>query len=305
MNEYVIDIHHLTKKFDQRIVVDNLSLQVQRGAIFGFLGANGSGKTTTIRMLCGLLKPTSGSGHCLGYDILKQSAEIKQRMGYLPQQFSFYTGLTVQENLRFVADIYQVLDYQKRIEEMIQDLALTPYLHIKASSLSGGWKQRLALACCLLHKPQLLFLDEPTAGVDPKARKDFWDYLHTISLRDGITVLITTHYMDEAEKCNQLAYIYQGELLYSGNHKDLMTFSHVKTYLCEKGSVDQSLLFDQIKKQYPQILVSFVNNDLRISSKNSSMLEQCIYEQTSEQKSCVFKEVTPNFEEIFIELIPT
>jgi ABC-2 type transport system ATP-binding protein len=299
MSDLAIDVTNLTKEFDKKLAVDHISIQVEKGSIFGFLGSNGSGKTTTIRMICGLLSPTDGSGYCLGYDIRTQSDEIKKHTGYMPQKFSFYTGLTVYENLRFVADIFQVKNSKQAIEAMINDLELERYRKVQAGNLSGGWKQRLALACSLLHKPQMLFLDEPTAGVDPKARKEFWDYLHKISSRDGTTILVTTHYMDEAEKCTDLAYINIGKLLYAGRTKDLVPQSHVKTYVPEITREEQNSLMEQINGSYPNVLVSIVNNELRISSRNHESLQKLI----KEHAEVSFKEVTPSFEEVFIGLM--
>lgn len=301
MTDPVIDIHNISKNFGSKKVVDDISLKVPRGSLFGFLGANGSGKTTTIRMICGLLTPTSGNGMCLGYDILSQSLEIKTKIGYMSQKFSFYTGLTVYENLKFTADVYQIAKPKQVINQIIEDLELDPYRNMKASGLSGGWKQRLALACCLLHKPELLFLDEPTAGVDPKARKDFWDYLHKISVRDGTTILVTTHYMDEAEKCTELAYINLGKLLYSGTNKDLIPFSRVKAFKVEADRNAQVILMEIIKNHFPKVLASFVNNDLRISSKDHMQLQQLV----NQQNGYIYKEIQPNFEEVFIGLIPS
>lgn len=300
MTDYAINVKNLTKIFGNKVVVNNISLMVPRGSIFGFLGSNGSGKTTTIRMICGLLTPTSGNGTCLDYEILKESNKIKKKIGYMSQKFSFYTGLTVYENLRFVADIYQIANREQEIERIIADLNLEPYRYIKASGLSGGWKQSLALACCLLHRPELLFLDEPTAGVDPKARKDFWDYLHKISLRDGTTILVTTHYMDEAEKCTELAYINQGTLLYSGSTTEIIPFSKVKSYSVLTHRTAQYELVEHIKKTYPQILTSFINNELRVSSKDTDSLQTLI----NNHSEIEFHITTPSFEEVFIGLIP-
>ncbi|KTC91081.1 ABC transporter ATP-binding protein [Fluoribacter dumoffii] len=299
MNDFAIDVRNLTKKFDEKLAVDHINLQVRKGSIFGFLGSNGSGKTTTIRMICGLLTPTDGEGVCLGYDIRTQSDEIKKRTGYMPQKFSFYMGLTVQENLRFIADIFQIENSRQAIEDIINDLELEDYRKIQAGNLSGGWKQRLALACSLLHKPQLLFLDEPTAGVDPKARKEFWDYLHKISLRDGTTILVTTHYMDEAEKCTDLAYINLGNLLYTGRTRDLIPHSKVKTYIVQTERDEQSSLLEKIHETYPKLLASIVNNELRISSRNYQLLNRMI----EENNELSFKETTPSFEEVFIGLM--
>jgi ABC-2 type transport system ATP-binding protein len=299
MSDFAIDVKKLTKKFDDKVAVDHISLQVEKGSIFGFLGSNGSGKTTTIRMICGLLTPTDGEGNCLGYDIKTQSDEIKKHIGYMPQKFSFYTGLTAYENLRFTADIFQVKNPAQAIENIIKDLGLEDYQKIQAGNLSGGWKQRLALACSLLHKPQLLFLDEPTAGVDPKARKEFWDYLHKISSRDGTTILVTTHYMDEAEKCTDLAYINLGKLLYTGSTKDLIPQSKVKAYILEVDRKEQNSLMEKIHDAHPKLLASIVNNELRISSRDEQLLKKVIQENSDRSS----KEVTPSFEEVFIGLM--
>ena len=299
MNELAIDIKQITKVFDNKTVVDHVSLHVKRGTVFGFLGSNGSGKTTMIRMICGLLTPTSGTGSCLGYDIKTQCAEIKAKIGYMPQRFSLYTGLTVYENLQFFADIYQINEPRQAIESTLIDLELGPYTNIKAVNLSGDWKQRLALACCLLHQPELLFLDEPTAGVDPKARKDFWDYLHKISIRDGTTILVTTHYMDEAEKCTDLAYINLGKLLYAGTTRDLIPFSKVKTYVVEADRQHLNKFSGEISHSYPELLVSMVNNDLRISTNKLELL--ATFEKA--KKDYAIKEVAPSFEEVFIGLM--
>jgi ABC-2 type transport system ATP-binding protein len=299
MSDFAIDVTGLTKKFAENLAVDHISLKVEAGSIFGFLGSNGSGKTTTIRMICGLLTPTEGEGHCLGYDITTQSNKIKKNTGYMPQKFSYYTGLTTYENLRFVADIFQVKNSAQAISDMITDLGLENYRHVQAGNLSGGWKQRLALACSLLHKPQLLFLDEPTAGVDPQARKDFWDYLHKISARDRTTILVTTHYMDEAEKCSNLAYINLGKLLYIGTTKDLIPQSQVKTYIIDVDKKEQIPLIEKINLSYPELLASIINNELHISSRNQQALNKLI----QEYNNLSFKKITPSFEEVFIGLM--
>ena len=299
MSEFAIDIQGLTKVFDKKTVVDNLTLQVRRGAIFGFLGANGSGKTTMIRMISGLLTPTSGKGLCLGYDINTQQTEIKKKIGYMPQKFSLYTGLTVHQNLQFIADIYQIEQPKLAIEEVLQELQLEPYKNTAAGNLSGGWKQSLTLACCILHKPELLFLDEPTAGVDPKARKDFWNYLHKLSSSKETTVLVTTHYMDEAEKCTDLAYIASGKLLYSGLTKNLIPFSKIKTYLVEPGKQSINQLSEEITRLYPELLVAVVNNELRVSSSDLDLLAKF----THHPKDYSLQEVRPSFEEVFIGLM--
>jgi ABC-2 type transport system ATP-binding protein len=219
--DIVIDVHGLTKRFDGRAVVRNLSMQVKRGTIYGFLGPNGSGKTTTIRMLCGLLTPDEGEGTCLGYDIRTGTDMIKRQVGYMTQHFSLYQDLSVRENLEFIGRIYGLTQPAAAARAAIERLGLQGREEQIAGELSGGWKQRLALGACTLPSPQLLLLDEPTAGVDPKARRDFWEEIHALAA-DGITVLVSTHYMDEAERCHRLAYINLGKLLVEGTPDEVI-----------------------------------------------------------------------------------
>ncbi len=208
----VIDVAGLTKSFGGRKVVDNFDLQVPRGAIYGFLGPNGSGKTTTIRMVCGLLRPESGAGRVLGLDVLNESVRIKERVGYMTQKFSLYEDLSIRENLEFIARLYGLDRRAERLDRALVELGLSERQDQLAGKLSGGWKQRLALAACMIHEPELLLLDEPTAGVDPKARRDFWDQIRRYSAQ-GVTTLVSTHYMDEAVQCDAIAYIAYGKKL--------------------------------------------------------------------------------------------
>jgi len=226
-DDFIINVNHLNKNFSGKPAVIDVALQVKRGEIFGFLGPNGSGKTTTIRMLCGLLIPDTGEGSCLGYNILTESYLIKNHVGYMTQRFSLYEDLTIYENLDFIARVYGVPRRQEKIQQSIADLQLTDYQHQLAGTLSGGWKQRLALAAALLHDPKLLLLDEPTAGVDPKARREFWDHIHRLSTQ-GITTLVSTHYMDEAARCHRLAYIAYGHLLAHGTMHDVIAYAQQK-----------------------------------------------------------------------------
>ena len=235
-NGYAIHVTGLTKRFGGRAVVKGLSLQVREGEIYGFLGPNGSGKTTSIRMLCGLLTPDEGSGTCLGYDVLRQTAEIKRHVGYMTQRFSLYEDLTIRENLDFVARMYGVANRRAAVDRALEDLGLTQRSRQLAGTLSGGWKQRLALAACMLHAPRLLLLDEPTAGVDPKARRDFWEQIHRLAAQ-GITVLVSTHYMDEAERCHRLAYLAYGSLLAQGTPSELVAASGLTTWSVEGEDV--------------------------------------------------------------------
>ncbi|MAW81062.1 MAG: multidrug ABC transporter ATP-binding protein [Parvularcula sp.] len=210
--EPVIDVRGLTKRFGDKTVVDHFDLKVPRGSIYGFLGPNGSGKTTTIRMVCGLLKPDEGEGTCLGYDVLNESMKIKNKVGYMTQRFSLYEDLSIRENLEFFARLYGLGHVRQRVDDAIASLGLEGRSKQLSGSLSGGWKQRLALAVSMMHNPQLLLLDEPTAGVDPKARRDFWDTIREYS-RQGVTTLVSTHYMDEAVQCDRIAYIAYGKKL--------------------------------------------------------------------------------------------
>lgn len=229
MTTNVISVQGLSKRFGDKPAVRDFSIEIERGQIFGFLGPNGSGKTTTIRMLCGLLTPNSGSGNVLGFDILRESSEIKRKVGYMTQKFSLYEDLSIAENLDFVARVYAVADRRGAVERTLERLGLRDRRGQLAGELSGGWKQRLALAACLLHEPELLLLDEPTAGVDPQARREFWDRIHDLAAA-GITVLVSTHYMDEAERCHRLAYIANGRLLAQGTAAEVIASSGLHTW---------------------------------------------------------------------------
>jgi ABC-2 type transport system ATP-binding protein len=229
-NATVIDVHGLTKRFGEKTVVDDVDLKVAEGEIVGFLGPNGSGKTTTIRMICGLLKPTAGEGTCLGHDILSESEAIKREVGYMTQRFSFYEDLTIRENLEFVARLYALPNLRQAVDETVDGLGLKSRQHQLAGTLSGGWKQRLALAACIMHKPRLLLLDEPTAGVDPKARREFWDEIHRLAA-DGLTVLVSTHYMDEAERCHRIIYIAYGTIVARGSADEIIRESGLGTFV--------------------------------------------------------------------------
>lgn len=252
---YAIDVHGLNKHFGDKHVVCDLTMQVRHGEIFGFLGPNGSGKTTSIRMMCGLLTPDSGSGTCLGFDILREREQLKRRVGYMTQRFSYWDDLSIRENLDFVARVYGMPRRREAVERALENLGLAQRAHQLAGSLSGGWKQRLALAACMLHEPELLLLDEPTAGVDPKARRDFWEELYQLAAR-GISVLVSTHYMDEAERCHKLAYIAYGKLLAQGTAADVIAGQQLSTFsvagpdlaalsqrLAGQPGVDQTVVF--------------------------------------------------------------
>jgi ABC-2 type transport system ATP-binding protein len=226
----VIDVRHLTKRFGGRAVVDDVSMRVERGEIVGFLGPNGSGKTTTIRLMCGLLRLDAGEGEVLGHDLRTESRAIKDQVGYMTQRFSLYEDLSIEENLDLVAGLYRLPEPRAKVRATLEQLGLTTRRKQLAGSLSGGWKQRLALAACIMHAPQLLLLDEPTAGVDPKARREFWDEIHELAA-GGITVLVSTHYMDEAERCHRISYISYGRLIAEGTVADVVAQSGLHTFV--------------------------------------------------------------------------
>ena len=225
-----IDVKGLVKRFGDATVVDHVSMSVAEGEIVGFLGPNGSGKTTTIRMMCGLLTPDEGEGQVLGFDLRTEGLKIKREVGYMTQRFSFYEDLTIAENLEFVARLYRLKPVKDHVARTLEELGLTSRGNQLAGTLSGGWKQRLALAACIMHKPKLLLLDEPTAGVDPKARRDFWDEIHRLA-DGGLTVLVSTHYMDEAERCHRISYISYGKLLATGTVRDVIDKAGLTTFI--------------------------------------------------------------------------
>jgi ABC-2 type transport system ATP-binding protein len=224
-----IDVRGLTKSFGGKLAVDHIDLRVPRGQVCGFLGPNGSGKTTTIRMLCGLLDADEGEGTCLGYDIRREARRIKLRVGYMTQRFGLYDDLSIEENLDFIARVYRAADRRARVRGALERLGLVERRRQLAGTLSGGWKQRMALAACLMHEPELLLLDEPTAGVDPAARRDFWREIHALA-GDGITVLVSTHYMDEAERCHRLVYISHGRVLTAGTADEVIRHAGLHTW---------------------------------------------------------------------------
>jgi ABC-2 type transport system ATP-binding protein len=272
-DEFAIDVRGMTKRFGNRTVVDQIDLQVRSGEIFGFLGPNGSGKTTFIRMLCGLLRADAGSGTCLGFDVIKESEAIKRQVGYMTQRFSFWEDLSIAENLDFVARMYEVKDRHTVVEKSIERLGLAGRQRQLAGQLSGGWKQRLALAACLIHEPRLLLLDEPTAGVDPKARRDFWEQIHFLA-NQGLTFLITTHYMDEAERCHRLAYISYGRLLTQGTVNEVIDHVNLTTW-----SVSGPNLISMAEKLRAlpavQQAVAF-GSELHVSGDDAAALELAI-----------------------------
>jgi len=302
VNDIVIDVKDLTKRFDGRAVVRHLSMQVKRGTIYGFLGPNGSGKTTTIRMLCGLLTPDEGTGTCLGYDIRTQADMIKREVGYMTQKFSLYEDLSVRENLEFVGRIYGIAGPVKAARAAIDRLGLSGREEQLAGELSGGWKQRLALGACTLPSPQLLLLDEPTAGVDPKARRDFWNEIHALAA-DGLTVLVSTHYMDEAERCHEIAYIAYGELLVRGTVEQVIESSHLTTCVVS-GPQGEDLveLADELTKQPGVDMVAPFGNSLHVSGRDAAKLAAAIAPYRA-RKDLEWKQSEPSLEDVFIDLM--
>lgn len=269
--DLVVDVQGLNKHFGPRHVVKDFSLQVRRGEIFGFLGPNGSGKTTSIRMLCGLLTPDSGSGTCLGHDVIRETALIKREVGYMTQRFSLWEDLTIRENLDFVARMYGMRQRRKVVDGAIEALGLGSRRDQLAGSLSGGWKQRVALASCMLHEPKLLLLDEPTAGVDPKARRDFWKEIHALAAT-GISVLVSTHYMDEAERCHRLGYIAYGALLTSGTVDEVVAQQQLSTWTVT--GPDLAHLQEALERLDGVADVTQFGNALHVSGVDAAALER-------------------------------
>lgn len=292
-----IDIHDLTKQFNGKIAVNHISLQVRSGEIFGFLGPNGSGKTTTIRMICGLLTPDAGHGTCLGYDIIRQSYEIKTKVGYMPQRFSLYEDLSIEENLAFVARIYNLDHLNDRVNNSLKQLGLYQRRQQLAGSLSGGWKQRLSLAAALLHDPKLLLLDEPTAGVDPLARREFWDHIHQLA-QEGITALVSTHYMDEAERCHRLAFIINGDLLTTGTAEEIIQHSGLSTWIVSGDQL--SKLATELRNYSSTWQITTFGNVLHISFPSDSGLDQAI--QNFQFPQWHWQKTQSNLEDIFVHL---
>jgi len=298
--EIAIDVTGLTKSFDGRTVVHNLSLQVPKGEIYGFLGPNGSGKTTTLRMLCGLLTPDAGQGTCLGYDIRTQFDEIKRNVGYMTQRFSLYADLSIRENLEFVARVYGVPDPRQAAREAIGRLGLSGRAEQLAGDLSGGWKQRLALGACILPQPKLLLLDEPTAGVDPKARREFWDEIHNLAA-DGITVLVSTHYMDEAERCHEIAYIAFGELLAKGTAREVVAKSGLSTWVV--SGKDLHHLATKLETCDGVDMVAPFGTELHVSGRDKGALDAAIASAKKADGVHRWVRGEPTLEDVFILLM--
>lgn len=295
----VIEVSGLSKTFAGVTVVDDVNLTVKQGEVFGFLGPNGSGKTTTIRMLCGLLTPDAGQGKCLGHDVLSQSSQIKAQVGYMPQTFSLYGELSILENLNFCAQVYGVAVPEVAIQHAIEQFELAPRLQQRMHTLSGGWKQRVTLAACLLHQPKLLLLDEPTAGVDPKARRDFWDTIHQLA-QQGITTLVSTHYMDEAERCTRLAYIVNGKLLTTGSHEQVIEGSGLHTWQVEGDNLSE--LARSLSRLPGVEQIARFGRRLHVCGKNKSLLNKTL-KAFQQDQIWQWQASSASLEDVFIYLV--
>lgn len=298
MSELAIAVHGLVKRFGDKRVVDGLSLEVRRGEIFGFLGPNGSGKTTSLRMLCGLLTPDGGSGTCLGFDVVRETQAIKREVGYMTQAFSLYGDLTIEENLDFVARMYGMRARRAAVARALESLGFSQRRRQLAGQLSGGWKQRLMLAACMLHEPRLLLLDEPTAGVDPRARRDFWEEIHALAAR-GITVLVSTHYMDEAERCHRVAYLSHGRVLVQGAPAEVVAASKLVTWRVE-GVALQGLMQELRGLPGVELVVPF-GTALHVSGTDAALLAASLAPY-QDRPGLSWTPSQPNLEDVFVKL---
>jgi ABC-2 type transport system ATP-binding protein len=297
MSDYVIDVHNLRKSFGARRVVEGLTLQVAKGEICGFLGANGSGKTTTIRMLCGLLLPDGGAGECIGLDIIREAPLIRRHVGYMTQKFSFYEDLTVFENLDFVARVYEMNRRSEAVQDIMDRMGLADRRDQLAGQLSGGWKQRLALAACVLHQPQLLLLDEPTAGVDALARREFWDLIHDMA-GEGLTVLVSTHYMDEAERCKRIVYLANGRIVVQGSADEVSRHSGLITFEASGGDIDAAAR--ALRHLSGVEAAAVFGRALHVAGTDRAALTSAIHSIDGDLR---WEEVPPRLEDVFIHML--
>jgi len=294
----VIDVEGLTKSFGSKMVVDHVSIRIRKGHVYGFLGPNGSGKTTTMRLICGLLTPDEGHGSCLGFDI-HDSVNIKPNLGYMTQHFSLYKDLSVRENLDFVAGIYNIPRPQEKVDETLRGMGLHARANQLAATLSGGWKQRLALASCLLHDPKLLLLDEPTAGVDPRARREFWNHIHALT-QSGITVLVSTHYMDEAERCSELAFILKGKILTHGTLEEVVARSRLSSWIATGTGLDD--LAAELRECDGIDIVTRFGASLHVSGHDEGKLEGALAPFLA-RPAVEWRKSEPSLEDVFIQLM--
>jgi ABC-2 type transport system ATP-binding protein len=294
-----IDVRGLVKRFGTKAAVRGVDLAMPRGEVWGFLGPNGSGKTTTIRMICGLLRPSGGEGSALGFDVLGQSAEIKARTGYMTQKFSFWSDLTIRENIEFVARLYRLANLRQTVDQTLEKLGLTHRQNQLAGALSGGWKQRMALAAVTMHKPELLLLDEPTAGVDPQARRDFWDEIHRLT-GEGMTILVSTHYMDEAERCDRIVYLANGLKITEGTVAEVIARSGLVTFRGEGAGVRR--LSDRLKGKDGLEHVAYFGAALHVSGTDKDTIATTLARETVGGEAH-WEEVRPSLEDAFIALM--
>jgi ABC-2 type transport system ATP-binding protein len=294
-----IEVRNLVKRFGTKTVVDHVTMNVAEGEIVGFLGPNGSGKTTTIRIMCGLLTPDEGEGQVLGYDLLTESLKIKREVGYMTQKFSFYEDLTIAENLEFVARLYRLRPVEEYVGRTLDDLGLSSRRNQLAGTLSGGWKQRLALAACIMHEPRLLLLDEPTAGVDPKARREFWDEIHRLA-RGGLTVLVSTHYMDEAERCHRISYISYGKLLATGTVNEVVANAGLTTFVVDGPRLDQ--VADALEGRAGVEQVAPFGTTLHVVGSDKKLLEAAL-KDISQRKGITVRPGETSLEDVFIQFM--
>ncbi|ESY46536.1 ABC transporter ATP-binding protein [Mesorhizobium sp. RSR380A] len=295
-----IDVHGLVKRFGDKTVVDHVTMTVAEGEIVGFLGPNGSGKTTTIRIMCGLLTPDEGEGTVLGFNIRTESLLIKREVGYMTQKFSFYEDLTIGENLEFVARLYRLKPVEEHVSKTLEELGLTSRRNQLAGTLSGGWKQRLALAACIMHKPKLLLLDEPTAGVDPKARREFWDEIHRLA-SGGLTVLVSTHYMDEAERCHRISYISYGKMLATGTVDEVVTNAGLTTFVLHGPRLDQ--VADALRDRPGVDQVAPFGATLHVVGSDKAKLKKALADVEKEHKGVSVKPGETSLEDVFIQFM--
>jgi ABC-2 type transport system ATP-binding protein len=294
-----IEVRNLVKRFGTKTVVDRVTMNVAEGEIVGFLGPNGSGKTTTIRIMCGLLTPDEGEGQVLGYDLLTESLKIKREVGYMTQKFSFYEDLTIAENLEFVARLYRLRPVEEYVGRTLDDLGMTSRRNQLAGTLSGGWKQRLALAACIMHEPRLLLLDEPTAGVDPKARREFWDEIHRLA-QGGLTVLVSTHYMDEAERCHRISYISYGKLLATGTVDEVVKNAGLTTFVVEGPRLDQ--VADALEGRPGVEQVAPFGTTLHVVGSDQKLLDAALDDVRKRERTTVRPGET-SLEDVFIQFM--
>jgi ABC-2 type transport system ATP-binding protein len=293
-----VDVKGLVKIYGKRTVIDHVDLTIQPGRICGFLGPNGSGKTTTLRMICGLLTPDGGTGTCLGHNIITERDAIKRQAGYMTQRFGLYEDLTIRENLEFVGRLYRLDNLSETVDQSLERLGLATRQHQLTGSLSGGWKQRLALAACVLHQPKLLLLDEPTAGVDPKARRSFWDEIHALAAQ-GITVLVSTHYMDEAERCHEIAYIAYGKLMARGTADAIIEQSGLKAMVATGPGADR--LAPQLRDAPGITAAAAFGTTLHVCGPDEAALQRAI--QPFRRPPLIWQSATPTLEDVFIHLM--